>query len=506
MKKWIIRKPEMYRAMREATFSPGIAATIIIAFFMLVVNYIIREIPASIIDYSYYVSHPASNSHDAIQVVINYATAPSTLLWVLSLTVILIAIVILYVKRIEKRPLSTIGISKQRPLPHFALGYLLGALQLALSAVWLTVQDAPAYTGFQPVALLFIPAFIVQASSEEILYRGYMLSSFTAKTGIIRAVLLTSVLFSLMHSDSYGFNLLFLVELFFSGILFAFLTVRTNSIWAACGAHAAWNFMAGLASPFVHGHIVTNYSMLTLNTDALTDWGTVGSPYMLPVISLDIILIALVLFAGKNRLVTRPTEGEQMYFRALGIAKTALKHCKDDFGKPYIHHPLGIAQMLDGDTARITVLLAAACNIGGFTVDSLTGYCKDVVLAVTALIRRDDTDQEYGMRVRANPTALEVWKAQTAFEEKLLIEKTQWNKRRSKAISQSCDIHPCPMLRRDIQDAECLDISRMVDDYADDDAHAALRYLDRSQCERCAKHRQKSAELGSLSAQQSTPD
>ena len=199
MKKWIIRKPEMYRAMREASFSPGIAATVLIVFFMLVVNYIVREIPASMIDFTYYASHPANNSREALQVMLNYATAPSTMLWALSLTVIMIGIVVLYVKRAEKRPLATIGLSRERIVPRFAVGYLLGFVLLILSAAWEAASRATAYTGFQPVALLFIPLYIIQASSEEILFRGYMLSSITAKTSVIRAVLLTSALFALLH-------------------------------------------------------------------------------------------------------------------------------------------------------------------------------------------------------------------------------------------------------------------------------------------------------------------
>lgn len=500
MKKWIIRKPEMYHAMREASFSPGITATLLIAFFMLVANYIIREIPASIIDYTYYATHPATNSGDAIQVRIHYATAPSTMLLALSLTAILTAIVVLYVKRIERRPLSTIGFSRQRIVPRFAVGYLLGILMLAISVVWEAVSRTSAYTGFQPVALLFIPAYMIQASSEEVLFRGYLLSSFSAKTGIIRAVLLTSLLFALMHVGNYGINILVLGQLFFLGVLFAFLTIRTGSLWAACGVHAAWSFTAGLLFPAYYGHLHTSYSLFSMKFMQFNH-GVWGDLEVLSAIPLGFIMIALVLFVGKNRLVVRPAEGEQMYFRALRIAKSALTPCRDDFRKPYIRHPLAVAQMLDSDTGRTAVLLAAACNTGGFYADSLTGFSEDVMSAVLALVRGDDTDLEYGMRVRANHTALEIWKAQIVFEEKLLIEKTEWNRRRSKAASHQPDICPCPMLRRDMHRAECLDIVSMVDSYADDDAHAALRYLDRGRCIRCAKHGNTPVKPGTLAPQ-----
>ncbi len=487
MKKWIIRKPEMYRAMREASFSPGVAATVLIVFFMLVVNYIVREIPASIIDYTYYASHPTNNSSEALQIVLNYATAPSTMLWALSLTVIMIGIVVLYVKRAEKRPLATIGLSHERIAPRFAVGYLLGFVLLILSTAWEAASRTTVYTGFQSVALLFIPLYIIQASSEEILFRGYMLSSITVKTGVIRAVLFTSFLFALLHVGDT--NILVLVQLFFLGVLCALLTVRTNSLWAACGVHAAWNFAFGLFSPVTYGHITTSYSMFTFgSSDTLINWGVFGGPGTLPAIALIIIMIVLVLFVGKNRVIARATEGEQMVFRAQEIAQKALAPCKDEFGKPYIRHSVGVMQMLETDAERTAVLLADACNMGGLAPDSLTGFSADVLTAVNALIRGDDTDLEYGTQVRSNPAALAVWTAQLLFEEKLLIEKTEWNNRRSKTASRRPDIYHCPMLRRDIRRAECLDIIPMVEDYADDDAHAALRYLDRGRCMRCAKH------------------
>lgn len=495
MKKWIIRKPEMYRAMREASFSPGIAATVLIVFFMLVVNYIVREIPASMIDYAYYASHPADNSREALQIIIYYSTAPSTMFWSLSLTVIMIGIVTLYVKRAEKRPLATIGLSRERFVPRFAVGYLLGIVMMSLNGLWDVALRAPAYTGFQPVALLFIPFYIIQASSEEILFRGYMLSSIMTKTGVIRAVLFTSLLFALLHVGDT--QVLVLVQLFFFGALCALLTMRTNSLWAACGLHAAWNFAFGLFFPVVYGQLATSYSMFTVSTDVPIDWGIFGSPVVLPGIALCILLIALVLFAGKNRLVVTQTEGEQMVFRARRIAKSSLRHRRDDFGKPYTRHPMGVVQLLEDDTGRAAVLLADACNVGGIAPDSLTSFNADVMAAVNALLRMgDETDLEYGKRVRANPAALAVWKAQLVFEEKLLIDRTRWDRRRSTSLSQRPDIYFCPMVRRDLHQPECVGIMRLVDDYADDDAHASLRYLDRRICPRCAKRREVAAKSG----------
>ncbi len=480
--------------MREASFSPGVVASVVIAFVMWVVYSIVREIPAGFVDTANYMPLVSNHYH--------YITKPSTMLVSLSLTAILVTIVLLYVKRVEQRPLSTIGLSRRHALPRFGFGFLLGTLLLVAYATLELTTWSFSYSGFKPVALLFIPAFILQAASEEMLYRGYLLSSLTAKTGVVSAVLLSSAVFTFLRIGDHGTNVLNMTILFLMAVLAALLTIRTGSLWAACGLHAAWSFTKGLAFTTYYGNLHTSYALFSMKFLQF-DRGVRGDWEVLPVIPLAVIMIVLVLFAGKNRLITRPTEEEQAYFLALGIAKAALASRKDDFSKPYIRHATGVADMLDSGDERIAALLAVACNTGGLKPDSLEGFSQGVIDTVKLLIRSDESALQYGMRIRKNPVALAIWTAQTVFEEKLLVERTRWNKRRGKAISGQSDTYPCPLLRRDMHGDECADIARLVDDYADDASHAALRYLDRDRCMRCVKHRRGATESSSLIPQQS---
>jgi len=477
MKQWIIRKPPMYREMRDASFSPGIIAAIVITLFLWFFYVILREIPASAIDFFYISQHPVS--------MYSYRTSPGTMLFSLELTGLLIVLVIMYVRRIEQRPLSTIGITLKHTLRRYGWGYALGVLLMAAWSLWMLLTWDVTYTGLKPVALLFIPAYMVQAEAMEVLYRGYMLSALTRKTGVIPAVLISSALNALLNYQNPGSAISNITMVFLLSVLAALLTVRTNSIRAACGLHAAWNFTSGLVFPVIYGNLYTDYTMFKRVIPLRH--GVFGHYEILPAFALVLVLIALTLFAGKNRLVVRPTEEEQAYFRALRIAKAALRFCKDDFGKPYIRHSAALSQELEG-APSIAVLLVDACNTGSLYADSLVGFDSEVMGLVTTLVHREETDLAYMTRIKSDPAALAVWTAKRDFEEKLLIRRTPWNKRKTGNAPAPPDTVRCPMLRSEILLKDCADIAAQVDSYADDEAHAAVRRLDRSLCQNCPHH------------------
>jgi hypothetical protein len=82
----------------------------------------------------------------------------------------------------------------------------------------------------------------VQASVEEILFRGWLLSAITRKLGLVAAVVLSSMLFSALH---YGPGQLPLVtaNTFLFAIFACAWAIRTQNIWGVMGWHAGWNWL-----------------------------------------------------------------------------------------------------------------------------------------------------------------------------------------------------------------------------------------------------------------------
>jgi membrane protease YdiL (CAAX protease family) len=98
---------------------------------------------------------------------------------------------------------------------------------------------------------LFFRLFILSlfiALTEEILFRGYILNFFQKTLGVTTAIILSSLFFALMH---FNFHVLLpYISIFLGGILFAYLTTITKSLYPAIAFHLAWNLSQMLISTF----------------------------------------------------------------------------------------------------------------------------------------------------------------------------------------------------------------------------------------------------------------
>ena len=125
------------------------------------------------------------------------------------------------------------------------------------SLIWLAV-----------ISVVFIP---FQALLEEVLFRGYLMQSFTVLSVRYKlaapaflAAIITSVLFGVMHSwnpeiKEYGFFTMIPQYILF-GLIFAITTICDDGIEIAAGAHAANNVFLSI--------FITNSSS-TLQTPAM---------------------------------------------------------------------------------------------------------------------------------------------------------------------------------------------------------------------------------------------
>ncbi len=72
--------------------------------------------------------------------------------------------------------------------------------------------------------------------SEEMLYRGMIYPAAARRTGITAGVIISVIVFTVFH-----FNLYWLGEIFFAGLVFTLLYIKTGSIIPGIIAHAAVN-------------------------------------------------------------------------------------------------------------------------------------------------------------------------------------------------------------------------------------------------------------------------
>jgi membrane protease YdiL (CAAX protease family) len=176
-------------------------------------------------------------------------------------------IVMAWTRLVERRSLASIGLARKKAARTFAFGVLTGVVMTAaiVAGGWFvgaysagTIAIAfHSPSGLAAIAAL-LACFCVQSSAEEILFRGWMLSAIAAKFGTIAGVLISSLVFVLMHFEARA-GWLFDVNVFLFAVMACCWSIRTGNIWSVMGWHAGWNWLlaVGFEMPVtgLDGHV-----------------------------------------------------------------------------------------------------------------------------------------------------------------------------------------------------------------------------------------------------------
>lgn len=80
------------------------------------------------------------------------------------------------------------------------------------------------------------------AFSEEITFRGYIQSCIDKKHSF-KSILITTIIFTIMHFASSPFSILLIIELIIAGIMLSFMRIISNNLWLPIGFHLANNWL-----------------------------------------------------------------------------------------------------------------------------------------------------------------------------------------------------------------------------------------------------------------------
>ena len=157
---------------------------------------------------------------------------------------------VLYWKLIEKRELSEMGVT--RHIGGFFTGALIGIGLLFICVAAITLTGSIRINGLSkgtdiPMLALMLGGYVIQSSSEEFLCRGIVLCSLRNRTSLFTAIAASTFVFTFNHWGNFTGSE---PKYIFSGVfcliviscVFSFLTLKTKSIWTACGLHSVWNF------------------------------------------------------------------------------------------------------------------------------------------------------------------------------------------------------------------------------------------------------------------------
>ena len=210
----------------------------------------------------------------------NMADSPP---WILNLTyliVIIAAMAALYIVRklISRQTLVSAGLGTRNGVREFGVGWLLGMLLVTFGYVLLAISGMADSDGFNFLPSTFLGwllLFLLQPFAEELLFRGYLMSLLARYFNLCTALIVSSVLFAVVHATNDGLSTMGFITITIAGLLFGLLFAKTGQLWLPTGLHAAWNFMQGVVFGFPTSGIRT-YSITTTSTSG-PDWLSGGA-------------------------------------------------------------------------------------------------------------------------------------------------------------------------------------------------------------------------------------
>jgi uncharacterized protein len=132
----------------------------------------------------------------------------------------------------------------RNPLIYFVAGSGLSLFVAVVSSRMKTPENMPIEELFKyrQTAMLFMAmAVFVAPLVEETLFRGYLYPLFARSFGVAPGIVVTGVLFGLMHGAQLGWTWALVSVLVFVGIVFTIVRARTGSVFASYLMHLGYN-------------------------------------------------------------------------------------------------------------------------------------------------------------------------------------------------------------------------------------------------------------------------
>jgi uncharacterized protein len=214
----------------------------------------------------------------------------------------------LWVALVEKRPFWTMGYQLKDVIFQYARGFFIGTLMFAGSVGILAAfgavafeQGDPSQVGFAALGgvLLVLFGWIIQGGAEEALIRGWALPVIGARYKPWIGLLVSSIIFAVLHGLNPNLSAIALVNLALFGVFAGLYAMREGSLWGISALHSVWNWVQGNFFGFqVSGTDAGGGTLINL-METGEDWltgGAFGPEGGLAVTAVLVFSIAVVLF------------------------------------------------------------------------------------------------------------------------------------------------------------------------------------------------------------------
>lgn len=232
--------------------------------------------------------------------------SPGMILVMLFSEIVIVIAYIIYIKAFEKRKVTSIGFVKKHMILSYLIGIAGGAAFMIMDAMICKLAGAMT---FEPSGIsvfkivLFAGGWMIQGLAEEVMCRGFLLTSIARRNSVTLAVILNSALFAVLHVfNPSGMNVLAMLNLFLFGVFASLLFLRSGNIWLCAGLHSAWNMVQGnvLGIPVSGINVDSVYSSAADSGMTIVNGGSFGLEGGIVVTVMLMVSCAVLMFWSKG--------------------------------------------------------------------------------------------------------------------------------------------------------------------------------------------------------------
>jgi len=185
----------------------------------------------------------------------------------------------IFMKYVDKERFIKLGFQTKNRRNEFIIGILIGLVIMLLGYGILIQFDEIIFSKINfnlKELILTIGLFIIVAVVEEALLRGYILKNLISSFNPYFALILSSILFSLMHAFNPNVTLFSLFELFLAGIALGLSYIYTKNLWFPIAMHLSWNLFQTLVGFNVSGQDTYSIIEIKIHEANLLNGGPFG--------------------------------------------------------------------------------------------------------------------------------------------------------------------------------------------------------------------------------------
>ncbi|CAL65005.1 CPBP family intramembrane glutamic endopeptidase [Christiangramia forsetii] len=179
----------------------------------------------------------------------------------------------IFVKYVDRERIIDLGFQLKNRLKDFHFGFLLGFGIILMGFLFLWGFDEINITGVNfDLTELFISiaVFAIVAIVEEALFRGYILRNLMLSMNKYLALVISAVIFAIMHGANPNISAFAIFQLFLAGGFLGLSYIYTKNLWFPIALHFSWNLVQTLIGFNVSGQDF--YSIIELRINEANIW------------------------------------------------------------------------------------------------------------------------------------------------------------------------------------------------------------------------------------------